>query len=87
MGCSKFLVLMALVVSSTSAIAANFGEGYSARLRESRDARRDSAEWIYLNHPSQYRGPGYLAECKKVSTYQGGPKGLWRTYYICRVTD
>lgn len=64
--------------------AASFGEGYANRLRESRNAR-NSGEWIYLNQPSEYQGPGRLVECRKVSTYQGGPKnGMWRTYYVCR---
>lgn len=79
------ILAAALMMGTVVASAANFGEGYNARLRESREGRSPSDQWVYLNHPSQYRGPGYLAACKKVSTYQGGPRGMWRTYYICRV--
>lgn len=80
------MVLVASMAFSATAFAANFGEGYNERLRESRRNHGQSAEWVYLNHPSEYQGPGYLAECQKVSTYSGGPKtGTWRTYFVCRV--
>ena len=82
---AKSLFAVAILVSATSAMAANFGEGYNERLRESRRNNGSSAQWVYLNHPSEYQGPGYLAECEKVSTYSGGPKGSWRTYFVCRV--
>lgn len=83
------LSMMALAASMafpTVVFAANFGEGYNERLHESRRTPGGSAVWVYLNHPSEYQGSGYLAECQKVSTYSGGPKtGAWRTYFVCRV--
>lgn len=81
-------IILAALFTSLSASAANFGEGYSDRLRESRRGGVSSGEWVYLNHPSEYQGPGYVAECRKVSTYSGGPKtGTWRVYYVCRIAN
>ena len=83
---ASILLVAAMCISASSAIAANFGEGYNQRLVESRKNQGQSTQWVYLNRPSDYQGPGYLAECQKVSTYMGGPKSnMWRTYYVCRV--
>ncbi len=61
----SMMVLVAQMGFSATAFAANFGEGYNARLRESGGNQGGSAEWVYLNHPSEYQGSGYLAQCKR----------------------
>jgi hypothetical protein len=40
------------------------------------------SETFYLNSPTEYTGSLPLS-CQKVSTYSGGPRGTWRTYYRC----
>jgi hypothetical protein len=85
---AKALLVSTMFISTATAFAGGFGEGYYNGLRDSRTGQGQSAEWVYLNQPSDYQGPGRLAECQKVSTYQGGPKnGMWRTYFVCRVAN
>ena len=77
-----FLLLTSLVLMSGSAVASSFGEGYNNRLQESREVEVVKAyETVYVNSPSEL--PAGRWQCEKVSTYQGGPKGSWRAYYVC----
>jgi hypothetical protein len=81
------LMLSAMIVMAIASLAsaADFGQGYFNRLRESHRGPAFSSEYVYLNAIVDYEGPGRVESCSKVSTYQGGPKGSWRTYYICKV--
>lgn len=77
-----FLMFASVFLMSGHTSAASFGEGYNNRLNESREVEVVEAyETVYVNSPSEL--PGGRWQCQKVSTYQGGPKGSWRTYYIC----
>lgn len=60
------------------------GEGYNERLRQSRQVEMVdwNSEGVYVNSPSDL--PAGRWQCQKVSTYQGGPRGSWRTFYVCR---
>jgi hypothetical protein len=81
-----FAALAALSTSAASASAVN-GEGYNKRLEESRRPSYNG-EYVYLNSLRDFRGPGRLADCHRVTTYSGGPKSPFlRTYYVCRVTQ
>lgn len=84
---SGIFFAVTMLATSAVAFAGCFGEGYNNRLNESRNLGDSSGQWVYLNSPSEYQGPGRLTGCQKVSTYQGGPKGSWRTYYVCRVSN
>jgi hypothetical protein len=81
------MLLVGLVMMTGSlASAANFGEGYANRVRESRENPISSDDYVYLNSPADYDGPGRISYCKKATTYQGGPKsGMMRTYFVCKV--
>lgn len=44
-------------------------------------------EFVYLNSPDEYNGPGYIDACQEERTYTGGSKaGAWRVTYICHVS-